>query len=89
MPYGSRTSEHQLRSMAHERISDGRSPVMFPPAINAGYGSGAECRLCEQPIEPQHVEYEVTDAREGRALPFHLVCYAAWQLECVGHTTST
>jgi hypothetical protein len=88
MPRDSRASENQLRSMAHERIVDGRLPVMLPPTLNAGWGSGAVCRLCEQPVQPGHVEYAVTDARDGHELPFHFLCYAAWQFECRKYTPS-
>ena len=83
MPYGSRLSEKELRSIARRLISDGRLPIMFPKELLGGYGSGSPCCLCEQPIDRQHVEYEVTDARNGRELRFHVVCYAAWQLEGV------
>jgi hypothetical protein len=72
--------------MAHERIVDGRLPVVVPVALSAGYGSRAVCRLCEKSIEPEEVEYVVGDARDGRELPFHLACYSAWQHECVGAT---
>jgi len=50
--------------------------------MDAGYGSGAVCRLCEQPIDHDHIGYEVTDARDGSSLLFHLTCHRAWQLEC-------
>lgn len=81
MPFGPRMSDESLRSMAHERIADGRLPVIFPPSMQAGYGSGTTCRLCEQPIESRQVEYEVTDP-DGRPMFLHLVCHANWQLEC-------
>lgn len=83
MPYGSRLSEEDLRSIARQLISDGRLPVIFSENLFGGYGSGLPCCLCEQPIERKHVEYEVTDPRNGRAFRFHLVCHAAWELECV------
>ena len=88
MPYGPRTSEDQLRSIARQRITDGLLPVLFSRMMSASYGTGAVCRLCERPIEPPHVEYEVTDERDGHSLSFHLVCHAAWQLECVAQVAS-
>ncbi len=83
MPYGSRLSERELRAIARQRMRDGRLPVVLSKDLIAGYGSGALCCLCEQPIEKHHVEYAVTAAPKGRELVFHLVCHAAWQLECV------
>jgi len=82
MPQGRSLPDDSLRSMTRERIADGRLPVIFPHSIQAGYGSGAICRVCELPIEQQHIEYEVSDPRDGRPLSFHLACHAIWQLEC-------
>lgn len=82
MPHGPRVSDDKLRSLARDRIADGRLPVVFSHSMQAGHGSGATCCVCEQPIEPQHIEYEVTDLRDGRALSFHFACHAIWQLEC-------
>lgn len=82
MPHGPRIADAELRSLAHECIADGRLPVIFTHSMQAGYGSGATCCLCERPIGPQHIEYEVTDDRDGRQLSFHFACHAIWQLEC-------
>lgn len=83
MPYGSRSSEKELRSLARQSISSGRLPVVFSKNVYGGYGSGLPCCLCEQIVEREHVEYEVVDVRTQRTLRFHYVCHAAWQLECV------
>jgi ferredoxin len=50
-------------------------------------GSGAACSLCDQPIRPEEVEYEVATpdraAESGeRVLRFHLECHAIWEAEC-------
>ncbi len=74
--------------MARKLIRDGRLPIVFSRNLIAGYGSGLPCCLCEQPIERQHVEYEVTASSRERELIFHLVCHAAWQLECVAIRSS-
>ena len=39
-------------------------------SCHRGYGSGTACHLCGQPIEPHQVEYEVSNAREGRSFSF-------------------
>ena len=74
--------ESELRSRALERIEDGRLPLFLPPHIDAGYGTGVQCGLCEQPIARDKIEYVVTDPRDGRSLHFHFACHSAWQREC-------
>ncbi|HTT00849.1 MAG TPA: hypothetical protein VMG11_02075 [Steroidobacteraceae bacterium] len=68
--------------MARKRIADGRLPVIFPNSIEASYGSGKTCRLCEQTIQSQHIEYQAKNPLNGHPLSFHLACHAIWQLEC-------
>jgi hypothetical protein len=82
MPYGSGAPADGLQSIAHTRIADGRLPILPSATVEAGYGSGTVCRLCEEPIYPDQVEYQVKDARDGTSLSFHLICHAAWQLAC-------
>ena len=88
MPAGPRFSEAQLRWMARARITDGRLPVTVRPIVCPRYGSEEVCQLCEQRIDRYHLEYGVTDARDGYELAFHIVCYRLWQLECVADATS-
>ena len=82
MPHGPRIPDDRLRALARERIADGRLPMIFSHSIEAGHGSGAPCCLCEERIESQHIEYDVTDPRDDRQLCFHMACHAIWQLEC-------
>jgi len=84
MPCGPRVLDDELRASARARISDGRLPLMSAHPVIAGYGSGAACHLCGQPIERHQVEYEVSDARNDRPLLFHVSCHTAWHLECRG-----
>lgn len=84
MPQGPRLSLN-LRSMAGERIRDGRLPVKFSLVVDAVYGAGASCSVCEHPIEQHRVRYEEADAQNGESMMFHLACHAAWQLECLKH----
>ncbi len=82
MPYGSRLSAARLRWMAGGRMTDGRLPAMFPAIFRARLGSDEVCQVCDRLIDRYQVEYQVADARDGRELAFHLMCYKAWQLEC-------
>ena len=84
MPYGPRLSEGELRSRVLERIAAGHLPVALSKDLMAGYGgSGDMCPVCDQEILSEHVEYELTDPRDGSQLTFHLHCHVVWQLECV------
>ena len=65
-----------------QRIEDGRLPLMLSARIDAGYGAGDRCDLCDQPIAADKVEYDVTDPDSGKRLRFHIGCHFAWQREC-------
>ena len=75
--------EKALRLRVLQRLADGRLPVMLSPSIYAGYGRRDSCEVCELPIEPEEVQYDVIEpsGTEGR-LHFHLACHSAWQGEC-------
>ena len=77
-------SDDDLRLIARAGIADGRLPLIASQSMQASYGSGIKCHLCERPIEQQHIEYEVSDPRDGRRLSFHLACHGIWQLACRG-----
>ena len=78
MPYGVRIPEEELRSLVRRRIDARHLPIMIANNVTASYGSGECCSLCDQPIERQHVCYEVEPG-----LGFHVNCHSVWQLECV------
>jgi|SRR5215469_9679378 len=82
MPHGPRLSLN-LRSIAGQRIRDGRLPVTFSLVVDAGYGADTSCDVCERQIEQHRVRYEEADVRTGNSMMFHLACHAAWQLECL------
>ena len=83
MPYGPRLSEQDLCSRIQQRIEDGRLPVALSKSLTAGYGSGDTCSGCSEAIFADHVEYELTDPRDGGQLTFHLSCHVIWQLKCM------
>jgi hypothetical protein len=82
MPHEPVLSKSELRSRVLQRIEDGRLPLLLSDTIDAGYGTGAPCDLCEQPISVDKIEYDVTDPRNGNHLHFHFACHSAWQREC-------
>lgn len=74
--------ESELRSRALQRIEDGRLPLMLPTRIDAGYGLGVPCDLCDQLIAADKIEYDITNPDSGQRLHFHFACHSAWQREC-------
>ncbi len=75
--------EAHLRPIARGRIEEGVLPCEGPHKMWGGKGSGTPCSLCDQPIAPNEVEYEVELSRAAiRRLKFHIVCESIWQLEC-------
>jgi hypothetical protein len=74
--------ENELRSRVLLRLEDGRLPLMLATRIDAGYGAGAQCVICDLPIAADKIEYDVTDFRTSKRLHFHIACHLAWQREC-------
>jgi hypothetical protein len=82
MPTEPMLPESELRSRVLQRIEDGRLPLMLSTRIDAGYGTGDRCDLCDQPIAADKVEYDITDPDSRKRLYFHIACHLAWQREC-------
>ena len=80
------TSEQQepddlpLREMARSKIEAKLLPCAHQVHLYAGHGDGEMCAVCDCPIAPPQVLYEVVT--ELASFYFHLACHAAWQLEC-------
>ena len=77
--------ESQLRVIARARIASAELPCLEPPIrMWGGYGSGKVCVVCDKPIYPTEVEFEVEETIEGarKLMLFHSVCQSIWQLEC-------
>ena len=71
--------EKALFARAREYVATGLLPRFVPTKIGAGHGTGAKCSLCNNPIEPAEIEYEVNQ-RGGLKFRFHIRCHAIWQL---------
>ena len=82
MPTEPVLSETELRSRVLQRMADGRLPLILSTRIDAGYGAGDRCDLCDQLTAADKVEYDVTDPDSGKRLYFHIACHFAWQREC-------
>ena len=82
MPTEPVLSETELRSRVLQRMEDGRLPLILSTRIDAGYGAGDRCDLCDQLIAADKVEYDVSDPDSGKRLYFHIACHFAWQREC-------
>lgn len=75
--------EKELRPIARERITHGRLPLRASSRFWGGFGTGVTCALCDEPIQPEEIEYEVRSIdAAAQTLRFHRVCHCAWQLEC-------
>ena len=82
MPTRPLLPESELRVRVIQRVEDGRLPLVLSTQIDAGYGTGVQCDLCDQPIAADKIEYSVTDSRTGKRLYFHVACHSMWQHEC-------
>jgi hypothetical protein len=75
--------EQGLRLIARERIARQQLPSRGLSRMWGGYGTGQLCALCDKPIQPNEVEYEIEHTGAAvQTFRFHIVCLSAWQLEC-------
>lgn len=75
--------EQGLGPVARERIKKGHLPRVEVLRLWGGRGTGQLCALCDKPITPDEIEYEVECCldRSARTFWFHIACQRAWQLE--------
>ena len=71
----------RLCARAAEMMAAQQLPTVPSSTILAGYGNGAPCSLCGQPINPTQIEYEIADPSVHARTRMHLGCHLAWQIE--------
>jgi hypothetical protein len=76
--------ENELRVEARRRVAIGRLPSEHPQYLWAGAGDHQLCSLCDRPIDPEQIEYELQfHANPRTSYRFHRICHEAWELECI------
>jgi hypothetical protein len=69
-----------LPQLVRDKIDAGSLPCEAPLQLWAGHGTGQACSVCDAPIVPRQVEYELQyDARPPIRL--HVGCHGAWLAE--------
>lgn len=53
------SGESDLREKAREAIRAGKLPNVPPESMWGGRGDGSPCAICDQPIRPDEVEFEL------------------------------
>jgi hypothetical protein len=87
MPESMQFDEHELRLEARLRVARGRLPSQLQQYLWAGAGDGQQCSLCDRPIHPQQIEYELQFSTHPQTVyRFHRICHQAWELECIEST---
>jgi hypothetical protein len=70
--------ECALHTLAKKRIGTGELPREVERSIWAGPGSDSLCDLCNKPVGPPQIEYEIKDLG-GRSFRFHISCHEIWR----------
>jgi len=78
--------EDILREKARAVIQNGKLPSRAPDRTWGGPGVGAPCVICELPVRPNEMEFEIQFARDGDnpgldKYHVHIRCFAAWEFE--------
>jgi hypothetical protein len=74
-----------LRERARMRMRLGSLPMCHPEASYAGYGTGMQCVVCEQPISRADVEFEMgfpdLNHLTTVIIHMHFKCRLIWETE--------
>jgi hypothetical protein len=80
--------EETLHEKARTVIQNGKLPSRAPDRTWGGPGVGAPCAICELPVRPTEMEFEIQFARDGGSrvagldkFHVHIRCFAAWEFE--------
>jgi len=66
------------RDRIREKMATGALPRKGPAKMWAGHGHGEACAGCDQPIQPDQIEYEFDN---GAIIRMHIGCAALWDAE--------
>jgi hypothetical protein len=85
MPESMQFDADELRLEARRRVDRGMLPCRPQDRMWAGSGAGLPCSLCDRPISPEQIEYELQFAANPSRLTyrFHRICHEAWELVCM------
>ncbi len=72
-----------IRERINAMLSGGQLPPRAANSINAAYGNGRRCDICDESTAPAEVTYElhVSAAGEARSIFLHFACYDLWERE--------
>jgi hypothetical protein len=78
--------EAAVRAKARAAVQNGKLPSRPPTRTWGGPGIGAPCAICDLPVRPTEMEFEIEFARDGGnagldKFHVHLHCFAAWEFE--------
>jgi hypothetical protein len=78
--------ERLLRVKARETVENGKLPKRRPDRTWGGPGVGAACAVCDAPVTPSQLEFEIQFSRgdDNAGLDkyhVHIRCFAAWEFE--------
>jgi hypothetical protein len=76
----------QVREKARAVIQNGKLPRRSPDRTWGGPGVGGPCAICDLPVRPTELEFEIQFARDGSnpgldKFHVHIRCFAAWEFE--------
>ena len=64
---GGESNGNELREKARRAILARRLPKQEPTATFGGYGYGASCAICGEPVAPHQVEFEIEFAPDAQS----------------------
>jgi hypothetical protein len=72
-----------IRDKARRVVITGKLPTRPPDRVWGGRGEGAECSICDIPVQRDDVELELEFIRAGEITTHHLHvdCFTAWERE--------
>ena len=77
--------EALLREKARAALRNGTLPTRQAHRTWGGPGVGAPCAICELPVTPEQLEFELefemAEVGGVKKLHVHLRCFAAWEFE--------